>query len=320
MKALVFDEVLTLKSDFPRPKPASEEALVKVLLAGICNTDKEIMNGYVPFKGVLGHEFVGVVEECVEKDYMGKRVVGDINIGCGDCEFCHKGLPNHCLKRETLGIHIKDGVFAEYLTIPIKNLHIVPESVSSETAVFSEPLAAAFNILENNVILPESKVAIIGDGKLGLLISHAISTRTPNLFLIGKHPEKMALVEDIVNPILLSDVKDLNDRFDFVIECTGNESGFEMAVNIVKSKGIVVLKSTYSGTVEINPSLWVQKEIRIIGSRCGHYEQPLSYLHDNRIDLTKFIEKRYFIEDWEEAFKAAFKKGALKVLLDFNQK
>jgi len=320
MKALIFDKVLALKSDYPKPKPTSEEALVKVLLAGICNTDKEILQGYVSFTGVLGHEFVGVVEECANEGLIGKRVVGDINIGCGDCEFCHKGLPNHCLNRETLGIHTKDGVFAEYLTLPIKNLYILPENVSNETAVFSEPLAAAFNILENIEIKPEHKVAIIGDGKLGLLITHAISTRTKNLFLIGKHPEKMTLVEDIINPIMLSDAKDLNNSFDFVIECTGNVSGLDMAAKIVKPKGTIVLKSTYFGAVELNPSLWVQKEIRIVGSRCGQYEQPLNYLHENKIDLTKLIENTYFIEDWEEAFKAAFKKGALKVLLDFNEK
>jgi len=320
MKALIFDKVLALKSDYPKPIPAFDEALVKVLLAGICNTDKEILHGYVPFTGVLGHEFVGIVEDCTKQELIGKRVVGDINIGCGDCDFCHRGLPNHCLNRETLGIHTKDGVFAQYLTIPIKNLHIVPENVSDATAVFSEPLAAAFNILQNTDIKPEHRVAIIGDGKLGLLISHALSTATKNLFLIGKHPEKLALVEDIVNPIMLEEAKDLFDNFDFVIECTGNVSGLDLAGKIVKSKGTIVLKSTYSGAVELNPSIWVQKEIRIIGSRCGQYEEPLNYLSDNRIDLTKLVEETYFIEDWEEAFKTAFKKGALKVLLDFNQK
>lgn len=320
MKALIFDKVLALKSDYPKPTPTSAEALVRVLLAGICNTDKEILQGYTPFKGVLGHEFVGVVEECTDKNLLGKRVVGDINIGCGECEFCQKGLPNHCLNRETLGIHTKDGVFAEYLTIPTKNLFTVPDNVSNVTASFSEPLAAAFNILENNKIKPEDKVAVIGDGKLGLLISHAISTKTKNLFLIGKHPEKMALVEDIAKPTLLSEALELSNNYDFVIECTGNVSGLDLAGKIVKSKGTIVLKSTYSGTVELNPSIWVQKEIKIIGSRCGHYEQPLNYLQNNRIDLTKLVEKTYFIENWEEAFKTAFKKGALKVLLDFNQK
>lgn len=320
MKALIFDKELLLKDNYPKPSPAADEALVKVQLAGICNTDKEIMLGYTPFEGVLGHEFVGVVEDCSNRELVGKRVVGDINIGCGECEFCLKGMPNHCSNRKTLGIHTKDGAFAEYLTIPMKNLHIVPDDVSNENAVFAEPLAAAFNILDNVEIKPTDKVAIIGDGKLGLLISHAISTSTKNLFLIGKHAQKMALVQDILNPVLLSDAKDLSNSFDLVIECTGNDSALVMATDIVKPKGVIVLKSTFAGSVNIDLSLWVQKEIRLVGSRCGRYAPALDYLSDNRIDLTKLIDKTYLIEDWEEAFKAAFRKGALKVLLELNQK
>ncbi len=319
MKALYFDKKLELRKDYPVPVPAKNEALIKIILTGICNTDKEIMNGYVPFNGVLGHEFVGLVTECSQLKLIGRRVVGEINVGCGVCSLCKKGMQNHCQQRKALGIHGKDGVFAEYVTLPIENLLIVPDEISNEEAVFVEPLAAAFNILQNVEIYKQDKVVIIGDGKLGQLIARAVSTTSCDLTMIGKHESKLELAQDFCKTMIFNESDDLENSFDVVIECTGNESALHYAALIVCAKGTIILKSTYAGDLKINPSLWVRKEIRLIGSRCGHFAPALQFLQEGKIDLTKLIDKIFFIDDWENAFKIAFSKGALKVLLKLTK-
>ncbi len=319
MKALYFDKKLELRKDYPIPVPTENEALIKVILAGLCNTDKEIMNGYVPFTGVLGHEFVGIVTQCAQTEFIGKRVVGEINIGCGVCSLCKKGMQNHCPQRKALGIHGKDGVFGEYLTLPIENLHIVPDEVSDEEAVFAEPLAAALNILQNVEISKQDKVAIIGDGKLGQLIARVISTTSCDLTMIGKHESKLELAQDFCKTMTLNESADLENSFDVVIECSGNESALHYATLLVRAKGTIVLKSTYAGNIKINPSLWVIKEIRMTGSRCGPFAPAIKLMQDNKMNLTKLINEIFLIEDWENAFKAAFSKGALKVLLKLTK-
>ena len=319
MKALYFDKKLELRKDYPIPVPAENEALIKVTFAGICNTDNEIMNGYVPFIGVLGHEFVGIVTECSQLEFIGKRVVGEINIGCGVCSLCKSGLQNHCPRRKALGIRGKDGVFSEYVTLPIENLLIVPDEISDEDAVFAEPLAAAFNILQNVEISKQDKVVIIGDGKLGQLIARAVSTTSCNLTMIGKHESKLELAQDFCRTMILNESVDLDNSFDIVIECTGYESALHYASLLVCAKGTIVLKSTYAGDIKINPSLWVRKEIRMIGSRCGPFAPALKFMQKNKLDLTKLIDKTFFIEDWKNAFKTAFSKGTLKVLLKLTK-
>ncbi len=319
MKALYFDKKLELRKDYPIPVPAKNEALIKVTLAGICNTDKEIMNGYVPFTGILGHEFVGIVTECSQLEFIGKRAVGEINIGCGVCSLCKRGMQNHCPQRKTLGINGKDGVFSEYVTLPIENLLIVPDEISDEEAVFTEPLAAAFNILQNVEISKQDRVAIIGDGKLGQLIVRAVSTTLCDLTLIGKQEKKLELAQDFCKTMILNESDDLENSFDIVIECTGNDAALLFAGNIVRPKGTIVLKSTYAGQIKFNPSLWVRKEIRLIGSRCGHFAPALQFMRESRIDLTKLIDKTFLIDDWEIAFITAFSKGALKVLLKLTK-
>ena len=293
MKALYFDKKLELRKDYPIPVPAKNEALIKVTLAGICNTDKEIMNGYVPFTGILGHEFVGIVTECSQSEFIRKRVVGEINIGCGVCPLCKKGMQNHCPQRKALGIHGKDGVFAEYVTLPIENLLIVPDEISDEETVFTEPLAAAFNILQNVKISKQDKVVIIGDGKLGQLIARAVSTISCDLTMIGKHEKKLELAQNFCKTMILNESIDLNNSFDVVIECTGNESTLYYASLIVRAKGTIILKSTYAKDIKINPSLWVRKEIRLIGSRCGSFSPALQFMQKNKIDLTKLIVKPF---------------------------
>ena len=317
MKALYFDKKLEFRKEYPIPVPTENEALIRVILSGICNTDKEIMKGYVPFTGILGHEFVGIVTECSQSELIGKRVVGEINIGCGVCSLCKNEMQIHCPQRKALGIHGKDGVFAEYVTLPIENLLIVPDEIGDEEAVFAEPLAAAFNILQNVEISKQDKVVIIGDGKLGQLIARAVSTTSCDLTMIGKHEKKLELAQQFCKTMILNESAKLENSFDVVIECTGNESALHYAGLIVRAKGTIVMKSTYSCDIKIDPSFWVRKEIRLIGSRCGHFAPALQFMQGNKIDLTKLIDKIYFIDEWKNAFEAAFLKGALKVLLRF---
>ncbi|MFQ6114728.1 MAG: alcohol dehydrogenase catalytic domain-containing protein, partial [bacterium] len=245
VKALYLKDSLKLK-EIELPIPKKNEALIKLLMAGICNTDLEIVKGYMGFEGVLGHEFVGLVEQASGQKWIGKRVCGEINLGCGQCSYCQQSLSRHCPDRTVLGILDKDGAFAEYVTLPIENLHFIPDSIADKYAVFVEPLAAALEILEQVHLEPSDKVAVVGDGKLGLLICQVLRLTGCRLFLIGKHNRKLSLAKSWgVKALLPEQLAD--GKFDIVVEASGSPSGFSTAMNLVRPRGTVVLKSTYHG-------------------------------------------------------------------------
>ena len=317
MKAVVFDKELKLVKDYPKPKPEKGEALIRVHLAGICNTDYEITKGYMGYKGVLGHEFVGTVEECEDSSLIGKRVVGEINNACETCEMCKKGLQRHCSNRKTLGIWRKDGCFSEYMTWSVKDLLEVPENVSDEQAVFVEPLAAGLEILEQVHIQPIERVVILGDGKLGLTTALALNASNIDVTLVGKHKNKLDIAKQQgVKTRLLQDFE-IKKEWDFVVEATGSVSGFETALNLTKPRGTLVLKSTVAASKEFNLAPIVIDEIRVQGSRCGRFAPALRLLEQNKIDFTPMISGVYSVDDAIEAFEKNKTKDSLKILLNF---
>jgi threonine dehydrogenase-like Zn-dependent dehydrogenase len=315
MKALVFRENLALE-EVPKPQPAPGEALVKTLIAGICKTDVEISRGYMDFKGIPGHEFVGVIESSPESGQIGTRVVGEINAGCGDCSYCRQDLERHCPNRTVLGILGRNGAFAEYLTLPMRNLIPVPETLPDEKAVFVEPLAAALEILEQLAIRPVDSVLVIGDGKLGLLISMVLRLTGCRLKLVGKHPEKLDLFSRLGGCVEeLRSFADPDHSFDIAVEASGHPSGWEFALRNVKPRGIIVLKSTYHGALDFNTAPLVINEISVIGSRCGKFEPALRLMDQGLIDPTPLISGIFPMEDIEEAFRRSLDKDTLKVLV-----
>lgn len=319
MKAVVFDEVLKLVDNYEKPVPRKGEALIKIVMAGICNTDYEITKGYMGYKGILGHEFVGVVEEvnADDKTLLGKRVVGEINNGCEECDLCHQGLQRHCFSRQTLGIWKKDGCFAEYLTWPIKDLLEVPSNVPDEQAVFVEPLAAGLEILEQLHIQPIEKVVILGDGKLGLTTTLALSASNIDVLLVGKHQNKLEIAaKQGVKTKLLADLE-IKKEWDFVVEATGSISGFESALALVKPRGTLVLKSTVAASKEFNLAPIVIDEIRVQGSRCGQFAPALRLLASGKVDFSPMISGVYSIKDALAGFEKNKEKDTLKVLLKF---
>lgn len=319
MKAVVFDNELKLVNDYEKPVPKKGEALIRVTLAGVCNTDYEITKGYMGYKGILGHEFVGVVEEINgdDKSLLGKRVVGEINCACGNCELCHQGLQRHCFNRQTLGIWQKDGCFAQYLTMPLDTLLEVPANVSDEQSVFVEPLAAGLEILEQLHIQPIQKVVILGDGKLGLTTALALNACNIDVLLIGKHQNKLDIAQKQgVQTKLLSDLQ-IKKEYDFVVEATGSISGFETALNLTKPRGTLVLKSTVAASKEFNLAPIVIDEIRVQGSRCGRFAPALRLLSANKIDFTPLISGVFDIDNAIEAFDKNKEKETLKVLIKF---
>jgi threonine dehydrogenase-like Zn-dependent dehydrogenase len=306
-----------LVEDYPRPEPLPEEALVGVKLAGICNTDLEIVHGYMGFQGVLGHEFVGVVEECAGKSLVGQRVVGEINCCCGECPTCLAGAPTHCPHRTTLGIWGRDGAFADYLSLPVANLHIVPEAVSDEAAVFVEPLAAALEILEQIQVKPTDRVVVLGDGKLGLLVAQVLGLTGCDLVVGGRHEEKLAILERRgIDARLANELP--TEKADVVVDCTGHPSGFAAARGLVKPRGTLVLKSTFHGDVEVNLSMLVVDEITLIGSRCGPFAPALHLLERGLVDVESLVSVTCPLDERLAAFERAQKKGILKVLLDIT--
>ncbi len=291
------------------------EALVRVTLAGICNTDLEIVRGYAGFSGTLGHEFVGVVERSPDPSQVGRRVVGEINAGCGRCELCLGGDARHCAERTVLGIHGRDGAFAEYVSLPPGNLLEVPDGVSDRQAVFVEPLAAACSILEQVEIGPGHRTAVIGDGKLGQLISRVLARTGCDLVLIGKHADKLELAARSGVNTLDAPAEGLEGSFDMVVEASGNPSGFELAVKLVRPRGTIILKSTFHGKLEIDTARIVVDEISIVGSRCGRFSDALELLAGGAFDLEPLIAATYQLDRGIEAMDVARRPGALKVLL-----
>ena len=316
MKALRFEDNKLNLAEISQPN-RDDEALVRVLKSGICNTDLEIVKGYANFQGTIGHEFVGVVEKAKDaKHLIGKRVVGEINAGCGVCELCRKGDSRHCPNRTVLGIVGRDGTHAEFLTLPSRNLFEVPSGVSDEQAVFTEPLAAAFGITEQVEILSETRVAIIGDGKLGNLCAQSLALKSQSVFLIGKHKEKLSLAtKRNIEGVLLEDAKRLSKDFDVVVEASGSESGFDLALDLLKPRGKLVLKSTFQGAAKWQAWRVVVNEITIVGSRCGRFEPALDLLKDKLVDVENLISEEFFLSDGVKAMKHAEQKGVMKVVL-----
>lgn len=316
MKALRVEKGRASLDDVPLPQ-ADGEALVRVIKSGICNTDLEIVRGYAGFSRTIGHEFVGVVEECEDARHLvGKRVVGEINVGCGECVRCIGGDSRHCPTRTVLGIHGRDGAHAEFLTLPARNLIEVPGSVSDSAAVFAEPLAAAYAVSERVEIRAEAKVAVIGDGKLGLLCAMTLALDAPYVTLIGKHPEKLAIARKRdIEVILVDKVKNLGRSFDTVVEASGSESGFALALELVKPWGDIVLKSTFHGEIRFEPARVVVDEISIVGSRCGRLAPAVELLASKRVSVDDLITEVQPLENAVAALGRAARKGVLKVLL-----
>ena len=308
MRALRVADGNTSLVDLVAPAAAGE-ALVRVTLSGICNTDLELARGYMGFAGTLGHEFVGVVDDPGDGALAkGTRVVGEINAGCGTCSRCVAGDPRHCPTRTVLGIVGRDGAHADYLRLPARNLLAVPDAISDEHAVFVEPLAAAYGILERCPI-DSARVAIIGDGKLGLLCALALRDRDP--LLVGKHREKLALAKGVTTA-LVDDVP--RDRsFDVVIEASGNATGFALALDLLRPQGTLVLKSTFAGSTPIDAARIVVDEITVIGSRCGRFAPAIGLLP--RVDVTPLVSDVMSLDDGERAMRDAAKPGVLKILL-----
>ncbi len=320
MKAVLFDGALKFPEDYPAPLPEENEALVRVRLTGICNTDIEITKGYSRFRGVIGHEFVGVVEAVhgPAQGFAGKRVVGEINCGCGRCGYCLKGLKNHCPDRRVLGIVDKDGAMAEYLTLPIENLIEVPAGLSDEEAVFTEPLAAAFEILEQVHIRPADRVLVLGDGKLGLLAALVIRTCHDDITILGKHSSKLKIAGKQDIKVLVFNEETPGNAYDIVVEATGTAGGLETALRMTKPRGIIVLKSTVAAGKTMNLFPVVVNEITVVGSRCGPFGPALSALSERRIDVRPLITGVHAFAGAEEAFREATDRESLKIIIDFR--
>lgn len=301
----------------PRPERSASEALVRVLRAGICNTDLELVKGYYPYRGVLGHEFVGVVEEG-SADWVGRRVVGEINAVCGVCSACRSGRATHCANRTVLGIVGRDGAFADYLLLPQENLHRVPEEVDTDAATFVEPLAAALAIQQQVPIRPDDRVLLVGDGKLGQLIGQTLALTGCQLLVVGRHAQKLALLTR--RGIATGTAEDVEvGAFDVAVECTGNPQGFALARGALRPRGTLILKSTYAGKLAVDASALVVDEIAVVGSRCGPFAPALRVLAAGRVEVEPLIQARYGLEEGLMAFAKARARGCLKVLLDIGE-
>ncbi len=314
MKAVVLEkEELRLK-DIPQPSPSENEALVKVLKAGICNTDLELVKGYMGFEGVLGHEFVGQVIQAPKKNWLGKRVVGEINLSCGECDLCRKGLALHCLSRNVLGIQNRDGAFAQFLTLPLKNLHPLPSNISDAEGVFVEPLAAALEILEQIPLGRKDSVLILGDGKLGLLVAQVMKLRTEEVHCRGKHKRKLEILKRRDISTSLSGEK-LEQRFDVVVEATGEETGIEEALFRVKPRGRIVFKSTFKQKAGVDISKIVVDEIQLVGSRCGPFPKAIDVLKKKSVNVEALVDADFPLDEFDKAFAMAQKPEMIKILI-----
>ncbi len=313
MQALYFDGKLELK-EVSQPQPGPGEALVRVRLAGICRTDLEVLKGYHDFQGIPGHEFVGEVVGPPESPLLGQRVVGEINIPCGVCSRCRQGLALHCRDRRVLGLRGINGAFAGYLTLPVANLHPVPSEVPDEAAVFTEPLAAALSVFEAAPASPGQRVLVVGDGKLGLLVSFTMALRGLDTHLVGHHPEHLRLAEPYGIATWLEDELSPDD-FDLVVEASGSPGGLALALARVRPRGTVVLKTTIAGHIPLDPALVVVPEVRLVGSRCGPFPAALRLLEQGWLDPRPLISRIFPLSQGLEALDFARRQGALKVLL-----
>jgi threonine dehydrogenase-like Zn-dependent dehydrogenase len=306
---------LRLVEDRPVPQPPPGEALVRVVAAGICNTDLELLRCYYPYAGVPGHEFVGRVESAPGAEpWVGKRVVGEINAVCGSCVHCRAGRPRHCANRTVLGIVKRHGAHAEYLTLPVNNLHEVPDSVPDDVAVFTEPLAAALEIQEQVQVGSADRVVVVGDGKLGNLVAQTLALTGCDLLVVGRHRSKLELLAARgIRTGLASDLR--GGGADVAVECTGNAEGFALARRAVRPRGTIVLKSTYAGDAPVNFSSIVVDEVTLVGSRCGPFPKALALLERGAVDVRSLIQARFALVDGLAAYEEAARPGVLKVLL-----
>jgi alcohol dehydrogenase len=315
MRALYFDESLQYCPDMPDPEPPAGEALIRTRLAGICNTDLEIMRGYMGFSGVLGHEFVGEVVRADDAPALvGRRVVGEINAYCRECDTCRRGDPTHCPNRTTLGIFQRNGTMADYFTLPTHLLYPLPDSLPDEWAVFTEPLAAACEITERIHVRPTDRVVVLGDGKLGLLVAQVLQLAGCDLLVVGRNPGKLAILEKRGIRTQTAG-KAVEPGADIVVEATGNAEGFALAREIVRPRGKLILKSTYHGDLSLNMSLVVVDEVELLGSRCGPFAPALRLLEQKLVDVESLVHDTFSLEDGLAAFEQAAAPGVLKVLL-----
>ena len=313
MRALWLENNEISLRDVSQPhKP--DEALIKIRKAGICSTDLELVKGYYPYTGILGHEFVGDVIEADDASWIGQRVVGEINVVCNQCEQCLNGRPTHCENRTVLGIVNRDGTFAEYTTLPLANLHRVPASVPDEMAVFTEPLAAALEIQQQVQIKPTDRVLLVGAGRLGQLIAQTLALTGCDLRVVARHTHQQSLLK--ARGIRIIAEAEIQPRtWDVVVEATGSPGGFSLARQAIRPRGTLVLKSTYKGNLDINFSSIVVDEINIVGSRCGPFEPALRLMEARQVDPAVLIMDEFKLGAALKAFERAGETGVLKVLV-----
>lgn len=314
MKAASFDgKQMVYSENYPDPKPG--ETLVRVSLAGICGTDLEILDGYMAYNGVLGHEFVGVVEQSQNPDLIGKRVVGEINAGCNKCDSCKKEMQRHCPNRTVLGILKRDGAFAEFLSLPEENLHVIPESITDEQAVFVEPLAAAFEIKEQVQLNPDWKVAVVGDGRLAQMICQVLKLSCPDVTCFGRHQSKLTHLEKFEIPTKIGIDSSDEQSYDLVVEATGSNSGFADTMKLVRPRGTVILKSTIASRENLDLTPTVVNEITLVGSRCGLFKPAIDALATGIVSVDSMIDSTFPLEKFSQAIEHAKKPDTLKVFL-----
>jgi alcohol dehydrogenase len=315
MHALVIEEGIHFAEEYQKPTRNPGEALIKTSLAGICATDLELLKGYADFHGIPGHEFVGVVEQADDPTMIGQRVVGEINCPCKSCPTCRRGDKNHCPQRSALGIRHKNGVFADYFTLPQANLHPVPANINDRQAVFTEPLAAALEIIQQLPIKADDSVAVLGDGRLGTLIAQVLALTGCDLTVIGRHPEQWGLLEKKAIRVCLAQQLPKGFSAKIVVECTGRSTGFDQARQLVQPRGYLVLKSTYNSRVPVDLSALVVDEITLIGSRCGPFPEALRLLSQGLVEVEAMIEAEFPLQKGREAFAMAQQKGGRKILI-----
>jgi threonine dehydrogenase-like Zn-dependent dehydrogenase len=313
MRALVFDRNLEFRADYLDPVAAPGESIVRVSLAGICGTDLEIARGYMGYRGVPGHEFTGRVTESKTASLRGKRVVGEINAGCARCAACFAGDPRHCPNRTVLGILGRDGAFAEFLKLPDLNLIPIPDSIPDDIAVFVEPLAAAYEIFDQTQVGRNQTIVVMGDGRLGALVALVLRGAQYLPIVAGHHREKLARLADL--GLDTAEESSLHDKFDVVIECSGSESGFRRALELVRPRGKIILKSTAAASAELNLAPIVINEITVVGSRCGRFQPALDALAAGKIDPAPLIDGTFALDDGLAAFEAAKDPLKFKILL-----
>jgi len=313
MRAIVLDTAVRLEGNRPAPTPINDEVLVRVRCAGICETDLQLIKGYMGFRGVLGHEFVGIAES---GPHAGQRVVGEINCACWSCDVCERGLPTHCPNRTVLGIVNHDGAFADLIAVPQRNLHPVPDTIPDDVAVFTEPVAAALQIPVQLDIDRADRIVVLGDGRLGNLCAQVLAGLSDHVVVVGKHREKLALLEALgIETVALEDLRK-ERQADVVVDVTGSETGLPTALSIVRPRGTIVLKTTIAGAQTLAWAPFVIDEVTLVGSRCGPFDRALDALENGLVDVSGLVSTRFDLSRGVEALEHARTQPVLKVLLD----